>query len=168
MSEAYAGMSDQDIIAQQAASMNNKENYQTKDSYQSRDTILSDQSNVNEDSVSQFPGAEVSIGRTGQTGGGTNAQNIPPEEGGLNSSQTQGESSDRFEGVGGPEDKKRQALANNPGGFDAKPRGIDQSYDRSKNETIPITTGQELQPGQGLAADQAGQGNRADQFGNDY
>lgn len=167
MSESYAGMSDQDIIAQQAASMNSKENYQTKDAYQQRETVLSEQSNVNEDAVSDFPGAEVTIGRTGQTGGGTNAQNIPPEEGGLDRSQAQGESSERFEGFGGPEDKKRQALANNPGGFDADPRGIDQSRDRSKNETIPITTGQELQPGQGLDADQAGQGNRADRFGND-
>lgn len=167
MSEAYSGMSDQDIIAQQAASMNSKEDYQTKDSYQPRNTVLSEESNVNEDAVSGFPGAEVSIGRTGQTGGGTNAQNIPPEEGGLDSSQTQGESSERFEGLGGPEDSKREALANNPGGFDADPRGIDQSYDRSKNEVIPITTGQELQPGQGLDADQSGQGNRSDKLGND-
>ena len=126
MSEAYAGMSDQDIIAQQAASMNSKENYQTNDAYQTRNTVTSEESNVNEDAVSGFPGAEVTVGRTGQTGGGTNAQNIPPEEGGTGRSQTQGESSARFEGLGGPEDKKREALANNPGGFDADPRGIDQ------------------------------------------
>lgn len=37
---------------------------------------------VNEHAVSGFPGASVSTGRTGQTGGGTNPQLIPPEEGG--------------------------------------------------------------------------------------
>lgn len=188
MSDAYAGKSDQVIIAEQAASLNSKENYQTNDRFQSRNTVTAEQSGVNEDGVEGFPGAQVSVGRSGMSGGGTNPQNIPPEEGGLERSQVQGESSARFEGLGGPEDKKYevsdreeeeleddgalgadlgaaccvQTLANNPGSFDADPRGIDQPWDRSKKEAIPIKQGQELQPGQGIVADQAGQGSRAD------
>lgn len=109
MSEAYAGMSDEQIINEQAGSLASKDNYQTKDKYNPRETITSDESNVNESGVEGFAGAEVSVGRTGQTGGGTNAQNIPPEEGGLDKSQTQGESSDRFEGTGDVEDRRREA-----------------------------------------------------------
>lgn len=120
MSEAYAGKSDQDIIAEQAASMADKENPLTKSSYNPRNTVTSEESNINESGVEGFAGAEVSVGRTGQTGGGTSAQNIPPEEGGLDRSQAQGESSDRFEGTGGVEDKRREALANNPGGYDSE------------------------------------------------
>lgn len=45
-------------------------------------------------------------------------------------------------------------LANNAGSYDTNPRGIDERPDRSKNETVPLTTGQELQPGQGLNYDQ--------------
>lgn len=172
-------MSDEQIINQQAASLASKDNYQTNDSYNPRNTVTSEESNVNESGVEGFAGAEVSIGRTGQTGGGTNAQIIPPEEGGLDSTTVQGESSDRFEGPGGVEESRRevrifasllylntiiqllppllQRLANNPGGYDTNPRGIDEKADTSKNETIPLTTGQELQPGQGLTYDQAPQ-----------
>lgn len=120
MSEAYAGKSDQDIIAEQAASMADKENPLTKSSYNPRNTVTSEESNVNESGVEGFPGAEVSIGRTGQTGGGTSAQNIPAEEGGQDRSQTLGESSDRFEGEGDADDKRRERLANNPGGYDSE------------------------------------------------
>lgn len=164
MSEAYGGKSDQQIIQEQAASLGAKEDYQNPTKFNPRNTVSQEeeQSNVNESGLQEFPGAYVSVGRTGVNGGGTNAQNIPPEEGGLDRSQVQGESSDRFEGLGGPEDKKREALANNPGGYEAHPRGIDQSYDRSANEVIPIKAGQELQPGQGIVADQAGQGSKAD------
>lgn len=106
MSEAYAGKSDAQIIQEQAASLNQKDNYQVKQDYNPRTTVTEEQSNVNESGIENFPGAQVSIGRTGMTGGGTNPQNIPPEEGGQDRSQTQGESSSRFEGIGGPEDKQ--------------------------------------------------------------
>lgn len=106
MSEAYAGKTDAQIIEENAADLNSKDNYQTKDSYNPRGTVTEEQSNVNEAGLEKFPGAEVSVGRSGMSGGGTNPQNIPPEEGGQGRSQTQGESSERFEGVGGPEDKK--------------------------------------------------------------
>ena len=108
MSEAYAGKSDEQIIAEQAGSLASKDNYQTSDSYNPRETVTSEESNVNESGVEEFAGAEVSVGRTGQTGGGTSAQNIPPEEGGLEGSQVQGETSDRFEGSGGVEDSRRE------------------------------------------------------------
>lgn len=108
MSEAYAGKSDEQIIQEQVNSLASKDNYQTKDSYNPRRTVNEEESNVNESGLEEFAGADVSIGRTGQTGGGTSAQNIPPEEGGMDRSQVQGESSDRFEGVGGAEDKRRE------------------------------------------------------------
>lgn len=103
---------------------------------------------MNESGLESFPGAEVSVGRTGQTGGGTNPQNIPPEEGGDDRSQRTGESSIRFEGTGGPEDKKFEALRDNPGGFDAKPRGIDQTRQGQLNEPVPRTEDQALEPDQ--------------------
>ena len=48
-------------------------------------------------------------------------------------------------------------LANNPGSYDTNPRGIDEKFDRSNNDVVPLTTGQELQPGQGLDMDKAPQ-----------
>lgn len=57
----------------QAAALENKSNYQQSDKFQSRSTVTSDETGVNEHSVQGFPGASVSTGRTGQTGGGTNS-----------------------------------------------------------------------------------------------
>lgn len=78
-----------DIIAEQAASLDAKSDYTQADKFQTRSTVLSDDSNVNEDAVKDFPGASVATGRTGQTGGGTNSQLIPPEEGGEGRAGTQ-------------------------------------------------------------------------------
>lgn len=137
MSADYAGKSNEQIIEEQAASLGAKSSSRTGDDFAPRTTVLSEQSGLNESGVEGFPGAQVSVGRSGLSGGGTNPQNIPPEEGGQES--TGGESSARFEGLGGPEDKKREALANNPGGYDAKPRGVDQRRDPSNNEVAPRT-----------------------------
>jgi hypothetical protein len=157
MSDAYEGKSDEQIIGEQAASLASKDNYQTKDSYNPKTTTSEEESNVNDSGLDEFPGAQVSIGRTGQTGGGTNAQIIPPEEGGLDKSQVQGESSDRFEGrgEGGVEERRNDMLANNAGSYDSNARGIDEKYNKDGNEVVPLTTGQELQPGQGLNYDEA-------------
>ena len=76
--------------------------------------MLSEQSGVNESGLERFPGASVSVGRTGATGGGTNPQNIPPEEGGDSRSQRVGESSERFEGLGGPDDKRHEVSTWSP------------------------------------------------------
>ncbi|PWN19982.1 hypothetical protein BCV69DRAFT_283507 [Microstroma glucosiphilum] len=146
MSEAYAGKSNEQIINEQAASLDSKSSSSTSDSFQPRTTVTSEESGVNESGLGEFPGAEVHVGRTGATGGGTSAQNIPPEEGGQDS--TGGESSARFEGLGGPEDKKAQTLADAPGSYDANPRGIDETFDRSKKEPVPMTEGQQLEPDQ--------------------
>nr|UOP57087.1 hypothetical protein [Thecaphora frezii] len=152
MSEAYAGKSDQQIINEQAHDLDFKSDYQQRKSFNPRTTVTSEQSGVNESGLDAFPGASVSVGRTGQTGGGTNPQNIPPEEGGDSRSQRDGESSIRFEGIGGPEDKKYEAFKSNPGGFDAKPRGIDQTRQSQLNEPIPRTTDQALEADQEAAA----------------
>ncbi|EPQ27084.1 uncharacterized protein PFL1_05368 [Pseudozyma flocculosa PF-1] len=152
MSEAYAGKSDQQIIDEQAQNLDFKGDYQQRESFNPRTTVLSEQSGVNESGLDQFPGASVSVGRTGQTGGGTNPQNIPPEEGGDGRSQRTGESSARFEGLGGPEDKRHEALKQNPGGFDAKPRGIDQTRQGQLNEPVPRTEDQALEADQEATA----------------
>ncbi|CAO1626893.1 unnamed protein product [Sympodiomycopsis kandeliae] len=138
MSAEYSGKTNAQIIEEQAASLDNKTSSSTSDQFQPRNTVLSEESGVNESGVEGFPGAQVAVGRTGLTGGGTNPQNIPSEEGGDNLS------SSRFEGLGGPEDKNVQELADNPGAFDARPRGIDESFDRSKKEPVPMTEGQQL------------------------
>ena len=59
-----------------------KSDSRLKDSFNPKTTVTSEESGVNESGLGGFPGASVSVGRTGQTGGGTNPQNIPPEEGG--------------------------------------------------------------------------------------
>lgn len=71
---------------------------------------------VNESGISSFPGASVHVGRTGQTGGGTKAQIIPPEEGGDDRSQRPGTTSDAFEGegqFGGAEEKRFEVSRHN-------------------------------------------------------
>lgn len=111
MSSEYAGKSDSQIIQEQASSLNAKSNNQDPtEKFQPRQTVLSEESNVNESGVEgKFPGAEVSIGRNGQTGGGTNAQIIGAQEGGDDRSQRPGESSDRFEGaIGGQEQRIKE------------------------------------------------------------
>ncbi|CAO1618385.1 unnamed protein product [Parajaminaea phylloscopi] len=149
MSDAYAGKSNEQIINENAAALESKSSSSTSDSFNPRNTVLSEQSGVNESGVEGFPGADVQVGRTGQTGGGTNPQWLSEAEGGAPGT---GEISSRFEGLGGPEDKKAATLAANPGGYDARPRGIDETPDRSKKETVPVTTGQELQPDQEATA----------------
>ncbi|KAJ1036440.1 hypothetical protein NDA13_000320 [Ustilago tritici] len=144
MSEAYAGKSNQQIIDEQARDLDFKSDNRLKDSFNPKTTVTSEESGVNESGLAKFPGASVSVGRTGQTGDGANPQNIPSEEGGDDRSQRTGESSIRFEGIGGPQDKKYEALRDNPGGFDAKPRGI--------NEPVPQTEPQRLEADQEATA----------------
>lgn len=136
----------------QAQDLDFKSDSRLKDSFNPKTTVTSEESGVNESGLDKFPGASVSVGRTGQTGGGTNPQNIPPEEGGDDRSQRTGESSIRFEGTGGPGDKKYQALRDNPGGFDAKPRGIDETRQAQLNEPVPQTEPQRLEADQEATA----------------
>lgn len=146
MSEAYAGKSNQQIIDEQSADLASKSgNYQSGDSFNPRETVLSEESGLNESGVDdKFPGVEIQHGRGGMSGGGDTVP-IRPGEG---ADGDQIESSRRFEGIGGPEDKRAQELADNPGGYDANPRGIDQSFDRSKKEAVPMTEGQQLEDDQ--------------------
>ncbi|KAH7924371.1 hypothetical protein BV22DRAFT_1013432 [Leucogyrophana mollusca] len=74
--------SNEDIIRQQATSLQDKSHYQSGTKFQPKSTATSDESGVNEAAVAEFPGASVHVGRTGQTGGGTSSQFIPPDEGG--------------------------------------------------------------------------------------
>lgn len=72
MSEAYAGKTNEQIIEENAAALGAKSSSRTGDDFQPRNTVLSEESGVNESGVEGFAGAEVNVGRTGQTGGGTN------------------------------------------------------------------------------------------------
>ncbi|KIS66276.1 uncharacterized protein UMAG_05276 [Mycosarcoma maydis] len=152
MSEAYAEKSDQQIIDEQFRDLDNKSDSRLKNSFNSKTTVTSEESGINESGLEHFPGASVSVGRTGQTGGGTNPQNIPPDEGGDDRSQRTGESSIRFEGTGGPEDKKFEALRDNPGGFDANPRGVYEARQPNFNEPVPQTEPQRLETDQEATA----------------
>lgn len=97
----------------QASSLDAKSSGQTSDSFNPRTTVLSEDSGLNESGVTDggFPGAQVQVGRGGMTGGGTNPQNIPPEEGGDDRAQRVGETSARFEGEGDLNDKRREVSA---------------------------------------------------------
>ncbi|KAH9833290.1 uncharacterized protein C8Q71DRAFT_725925 [Rhodofomes roseus] len=83
----YAGKSNEQIINEQAASLEEKSHYQHGARFHPGGaTATSLESGVNESGVAGFPTAsgmeQVSVGRTGQTGGGTSDQWIPPREGG--------------------------------------------------------------------------------------
>ncbi|SPC61948.1 uncharacterized protein UHOD_08096 [Ustilago sp. UG-2017b] len=143
MSEAYAGKFDQQIIDEQARDLDFKSDNRLKDSFNPKTTVTSEESGVNEYGLEKFPGASVSVGRTGQTGGGANPQNIPPEEGGDDRSQRIGESSIH---------KKYEALRDNPGGFDAKLRGIDEPHQAQLNEPVAQTEPQRLEADQEATA----------------
>ncbi|CEH18753.1 hypothetical protein CBOM_05464 [Ceraceosorus bombacis] len=139
MSEEYAGKSNEQIIQEQVASLSSKDSNFTKDKYNPRNTVLSEQSGVNESGLGEFPGADVQVGRT---------------EGGSSKAQSLGQSSDQFESTaGGPEDAAYERLANNPGGFDAAPRGVDQIREPATGaEPVPRTEDQALEPDQEATA----------------
>ncbi|KDN43668.1 hypothetical protein K437DRAFT_248317 [Tilletiaria anomala UBC 951] len=133
------------------ASLASKGSQYIKDSFQSRTKVTSDESNVHEPELDEFLGASVSIGHTGQTGGGTNAKMIPSEEGGDVRSQRPGTGSDSFEGegrFGGQEERNNEKLVGNPGGFDEKPHEIDHKRHVQLNEPVPKTEDQHLDPEQ--------------------
>ena len=76
---------------------------------------------------------------------------IPPEEGGDDRAQRPGTTSAAFEGegqFGGQQEQKTRRLAENPGGFDADPRGVDQPRRKEFNEKAPRTEDQALQEDQ--------------------
>ena len=78
------------LAHRQAADLQNKSDYTQPAKFADRSTALSEDSNVNEAGVEgKFEGASVTTGRNGQTGGGTNSQLIPPEEGGEGRAGTQ-------------------------------------------------------------------------------
>ncbi|KZT71860.1 hypothetical protein DAEQUDRAFT_763360 [Daedalea quercina L-15889] len=84
---AYAGKGNEKIINEQAASLKEKSHYQNNARFHpggATNTAL--ESSVDESGVAGFPTArgleQVTVGRTGQTGGGTKDQWIPPHEGG--------------------------------------------------------------------------------------
>ncbi|TFY60577.1 hypothetical protein EVJ58_g5061 [Rhodofomes roseus] len=82
----YAGKSNEQIINEQAASLEEKSHYQHGARFHPGGaTATSLESGVNESGVAGFPTAsgmeQVSVGRTGQTGGGTSDQWTSPEGG---------------------------------------------------------------------------------------
>jgi hypothetical protein len=57
----------------EAVSLDSKSRSDRPEKFSDRDTVTSDESNVNESNLQEFEGVNVSTGRTGQNGGGTNA-----------------------------------------------------------------------------------------------
>jgi len=56
----------------EAVSLDSKSRSDRPEKFSDRDTVTSDESNVNESNLQEFEGVNVSTGRTGQNGGGTN------------------------------------------------------------------------------------------------
>nr|XP_031861009.1 uncharacterized protein CI109_003369 [Kwoniella shandongensis]KAA5528081.1 hypothetical protein CI109_003369 [Kwoniella shandongensis] len=104
-------MSDQSIQASEAAI----NSHQAKSGSGRGQSDSTADSGVNENVTSQFPGSTVQVGGTKR---GENPT-IPDEEGGEKSKTTgrQTKAND-FEGVGGPEDKAKQAVEDRPGDDD--------------------------------------------------
>ncbi|KAK8869451.1 hypothetical protein IAR55_000015 [Kwoniella newhampshirensis] len=101
---------DQSIEASTAAI--NSHQAKTGSGPQSDSTV---DSGVNENVTSQFPGSKVQVGGTKR---GENPT-IPDEEGGEQSKTTGRQTkADDFGGVGGPEDKVKQAETDRPGDDD--------------------------------------------------
>lgn len=131
----YSQKSSAQIIEEQAASLNAKEDRHNKSaSYDTHNTTLSEESGVNESGLSEFPGAEVHVGRTGYTGGGDNmvrplnvsplslrradtgihfAQGIPVEHGG--DPRTDGSTAADFDDVPAGEDRNSWQAKTQPG-----------------------------------------------------
>ncbi|PWZ03593.1 hypothetical protein BCV70DRAFT_154517 [Testicularia cyperi] len=152
--DEYTGKTNAQIIDEAAQSLGFKSDYRQSDKFAPRTTVLSEQSGVNESGISHLPGAAISAGRTGQTGGGSNPQSIPPDEGGDGRSQRTGESSLRFHGPpgSGAEEKKSEKLKTSPGGFDASPGDVNQPRHQQFNEPVPRTHKQTLEQDQEAGA----------------
>ncbi|BGO96157.1 hypothetical protein NBRC10512_006689 [Rhodotorula toruloides] len=109
----YSQKSSAQIIEEQAASLNAKEDRHNKSaSYDTHNTTLSEESGVNESGLSEFPGAEVHVGRTGYTGGGDN-MGIPVEHGG--DPRTDGSTAADFDDVPAGEDRNSWQAKTQPG-----------------------------------------------------
>jgi len=101
MADEYRGKSNEQIINEQAASLEAKSHYQNSARFNpAGETVTSMESGVSESGVEGFPTTrgmeQVSVGRTGQTGGGAKDQWISPQEGGDD--RTGGNPSRQFEG----------------------------------------------------------------------
>ncbi|KEI39768.1 uncharacterized protein L969DRAFT_48921, partial [Mixia osmundae IAM 14324] len=134
MASGFEGKSDADIIAQSEAQLNDRSNIVPSNKL----SADGEEANVSNNDLSAFPTTDgipqTSVGRTGQTGGGTSSQLIPAEEGGDGI----GSQSTTFEGRGGPQEKAEDIAAANPGSVDKFQSGPGS---RSvQNETISSNT----------------------------
>ncbi|GAA5988422.1 hypothetical protein JCM10908_003560 [Rhodotorula pacifica] len=121
MSDPYANKSDAQIIAEQAASLDAKsDRFNAEARFDAKRTSLEEESGVNESGLEkEFPGASVSVGRTGQTGGGEN-MTIPVEEGG--DPRTDGSHASAFDDVPAGEDRASYKAKTQPGDINVSGR----------------------------------------------
>ncbi|OCH89627.1 hypothetical protein OBBRIDRAFT_794044 [Obba rivulosa] len=105
MADEFRGKSNEQIAKEQDMDLQEKSIYTVPRTFHpAGETVLAMESGqvggVNESGVENFPKTrgmpQIAVGRTGQTGGGTNPQWIPPEEGG--DERTGGSLSTEFEG----------------------------------------------------------------------
>ncbi|BGP28084.1 hypothetical protein JCM10295v2_007071 [Rhodotorula toruloides] len=132
----YSQKSSAQIIEEQAASLNAKEDRFNKSaSYDTHATTTSEESGVNESRLDEFPGAEVHVGRSGYTGGGDN-MGISVEHGG--DPRTHGSHAADFDDLPAGEDRKSWLAKTQPGSINVSGqahealRTIDASDDGSQ------------------------------------
>ncbi|EGN92505.1 hypothetical protein SERLA73DRAFT_190992 [Serpula lacrymans var. lacrymans S7.3] len=136
--------SNEDIIREQASSLREKSDYKSHVRFQPTSTATSEESGVNESGVTGFPGADVRVGRMGQTGGGTNPQIIPPEEGGEGK---EGTMSDMYEStIGNKADIRAHVRETNP--------SVNLSGDNVRTEVSGTGAASGRRPRQELTEDQ--------------
>ncbi|PWO00786.1 hypothetical protein FA09DRAFT_336189 [Tilletiopsis washingtonensis] len=128
MSAEYQGKSDEQIIQENAAALNNKTPY--------AQSSLSEDSGVNDRGIEGFAGASV-------TTSGEGRDIIPPSEGGDDRAGRVGTHADNFEGRGGPEESRVDNLAFNTGSYEAP-----GSAGKSSDDVVPRTEDQALEADQ--------------------
>ncbi|EMD35564.1 hypothetical protein CERSUDRAFT_116299 [Gelatoporia subvermispora B] len=102
MVDKVRSKSNEQIIEEQDRDLQEKSLYTAPRTFNpAGETVLERESGVNESGLEDFPKTrgirQVTVGRTGQTGGGANSQWIPPEEGADENRQWGNPSTD-FEG----------------------------------------------------------------------
>ena len=146
-----SGKSDAQIVNEQEASLNAKSSQYSSEQFDSKQTDGSYESGgarglrsiaeiaVNESNLDEFSAPrgvpQTTYGRTGQTGGGENDQQIPPEEGGYDGTNGAGGRSNTYEGSAGDKYDQRDAMAKGMGTGSVSLRGDDPGA-RSVNDEI--------------------------------
>ncbi|MCJ1293793.1 hypothetical protein MMC34_005349 [Xylographa carneopallida] len=136
MSAEYEGQDPLDIAKQAESDLNSHE---AKHGHGSSQSV--NDSGVDENVTSKFPGSTVTIG-SAASGAGDNRE-IPVEEGGDINKLGQPTKARDFEGEGGPETKQALYQQKNPGNDDAGTNFRGQPQQELEDQNNPGITGEE-------------------------